>query len=336
LTLTPQADRLLARDGQWSYALPLTQYQDSVSHTAAIYGVDAAGNRATVGVQRNFSVDNVAPTLTVTQLIATAPLTHSLAVLRAVATDGGGVSQMYVVVEAPNETYSTLATRDGNEWRFDLQPGVIGTYTLYVSAYDRAANVSMAGPFQVEITAPQTYRSYLPSVAQTYTPGPDLVVNRLIVANNSVQVVIKNQGNQPITNEFWVDVYVKPRTAPTGVNQTWPMLGDQGLVWGVTADVLPQLVPGGVLTLTVNDAHFWPTLSHVVWPLAIDTPMYAQVDSANAGSAFGAVLEIDEMSGASYPYNNIFGPLLVGVENPGPLALPASAVTGRAPAAVRP
>jgi hypothetical protein len=123
--------------------------------------------------------------------------------------------------------------------------------------------------------------------------------------------VIRNQGVAPVDDEFWVDVYIDPHTVPSAVNQAWPSLADQGLVWGVTADALPLLVPGGAITLTVSDAgydsYYWPSHSQVSWPLAADTPIYVQVDSANADTTYGGVLEIHEVTGAGY--NNISGPV---------------------------
>ncbi len=82
-------------------------------------------------------------------------------------------------------------------------------------------------------------------------------------------------------------------------------LGDEGLVWGVTAAALP-LAPGEEITLTVGDAYFWAEYSHVDWPLPPGTPVYAQVDSAGEG-AYGGVLEVHEIRGE--PYNNIAGPV---------------------------
>ena len=69
------------------------------------------------------------------------------------------------------------------------------------------------------------------------------------------------------------------------------------------------LVPGGSLTLTLNDAYYWENLSEVVWPLEIGTAIYAQVDSAHAETDYGAVLETHEIIGGEY--NNIFGPVYV-------------------------
>jgi len=80
------------------------------------------------------------------------------------------------------------------------------------------------------------------------------------------------------------------------------VLGSQGLVWGVTADALP-LAPGEVLTLTVGDTYYFTKTSNVTWPLAEGTPVYAQVDSANAETDYGAVLEYNEKTGGTY--NNI-------------------------------
>jgi len=105
-----------------------------------------------------------------------------------------------------------------------------------------------------------------------------------------------------VTGEFWVDVYINPDPAPTGVNQIWPDLADEGLVWGVTAAALP-LAPGDVLTLTVGDATYVPEYSQVAWPLAEGTPVYAQVDSASGDTTYGAVLENHEITGGVY--NNI-------------------------------
>ena len=79
-------------------------------------------------------------------------------------------------------------------------------------------------------------------------------------------------------------------------------------MWGVTADALP-LLPGSVLTMTndVDDAYYYPGLSNLS-VLTPGTPVYAQVDSANALTNYGAVLENHEISGGVY--NNVTGPVL--------------------------
>lgn len=138
------------------------------------------------------------------------------------------------------------------------------------------------------------------NVASTY---PDLVVSDLIVDNTGVQVVVENIGDAATVEQFWVDVYIDPTTPPTAVNQTWSLLGDEGLVWGVTA----TLNPGQAITLTIGDAHYHPELSNFSGSITAGTPVYAQADSANSLTTYGAVLEDHEAS--SDPYNNISGPV---------------------------
>jgi PKD repeat protein len=179
----------------------------------------------------------------------------------------------------------------------------IGFYTATVAATNGAGSISATTPVSIE-RAPL----YLPLIANQSVAAPDLVVADLTATSNGIQVVIKNQGTAPVLNEFWVDVYVAPAAAPTHVNQTWAMLGEQGLVWGVTAEALPTLVPGGVMTLTLNDAYYQADLGHVAWPVPAGTALYAQVDSANATTSYGAVLETHEI--LNWPYNNILGPVL--------------------------
>ena len=172
-------------------------------------------------------------------------------------------------------------------------------------------------------TTVSIYKQYLPVVYRNYAYAPDLIVQRVVITSAGAQVVIKNQGPAAVTtvylNEFWVDLYVNPNPPPTGVNDTRETLGCQGLVWGVTESALPSLVPGGMLTLTLNGDYYRPDLSNITWPLTTGAQIYVQVDSANALTNYGAVLEDHEIAGLSY--NNILGPImptvsLQGIETP--------------------
>ena len=145
---------------------------------------------------------------------------------------------------------------------------------------------------------------YLPLVykdAEMPAGAPDQVVESLVATSNSVQVVVRNQGTAPVTDEFWVDVYIDPNPVPTSVNQVWHDLASNGLVWGVTASSLP-LASGDAITLTLNDAAYYPERSIMAWPLPAGTTVYAQVDSVNLDSSYGGVLETHEITGG--PYNN--------------------------------
>jgi len=162
----------------------------------------------------------------------------------------------------------------------------------------------------IVVRGPTRFTVYLPLVSRNFaapaatTDGPDLIVQQVRVTGNSVQVVIKNQGNRPVVDSFWVDLYINPTTAPTHVNQTWNDLGTQGMVWGImpTAEML-DLGPGQTVILVYGGPYYWASKSQVSWPLPAGANIYVQVDSYSQSSSFGGVLENHEMDGK--PYNNI-------------------------------
>jgi hypothetical protein len=268
-----------------------------------------------VALALSFAVDTVAPAITVTtaltEVVITSALTGTITVLSGTVSDGGQVNSVFVSVRTPGGSFATesVALTDGN-WRYDMPTGILGQYTLWVNAVDEAGNVALAGPYQVEVKVPpQLQRIYLPFVLKNYKPelaAPDLVVRDIIATSNNVQMIIENQGSAPVTDEFWIDVYIDPDPAPTAVNQSWGDLADEGLVWGITAVALP-LEAGGVITLTVGDAYYWSEHSQVSWPLPTGRPVYVQVDSVDADTTYGAVLEGHEVRGEAY--NNIAGPV---------------------------
>ena len=208
---------------------------------------------------------------------------------------------------------------------------VPGGVTTDLDGRPRIADGNDDGVETVDMGAYEAqYRSrvFLPLVVRNYVSAPDLIVQNIIATPNNIQVVIANLGNAPVENEFWVDVYTAPRAAPTRVNQTWDQLGSQGLVWGVTADALP-IAPGGVITLTVGDAYYWPSHSQASWPLAVGTRVYAQVDSFNPATTYGAVLEDHEMIGEEY--NNIGMAEVSAAGVSGTMEVLPPAVTNRSP-----
>jgi len=164
------------------------------------------------------------------------------------------------------------------------------------------------------------YPIYLPCVVASYSgPAPDpssgvdLVVEKTTVTSSGVEVVIKNQGSEAVTAEmsFWVDLYVNPHPVPTMVNQTWDELCSEGMVWGVASPALP-LESGEELTLTNGGVYYWPEYSNFTGAFAAGVSIYVQVDSANDGTTYGAVLESHEVAGGAY--NNVSGPVyLTGV-----------------------
>jgi hypothetical protein len=151
--------------------------------------------------------------------------------------------------------------------------------------------------------------------------APDLVIEDVYLnENQNLEIVIRNQGNARVALDqgFWVDLYLNPDEAPTAVNQTWNFLGKSGAVWGIDRTGL-ILLPGEIEVITLNDEYFWPTLS--VLPEAVvngrtyyyipsEAVFYIQIDSANANTGYGAILERHELFGESY--NNISGRYRVG------------------------
>ena len=141
-------------------------------------------------------------------------------------------------------------------------------------------------------------------MSKNKTHKPEIQVEAINDDGRTLQVVVINRGSGTAAGAFWVDLYIDPNTVPTAVNQTWPMLAGQGLVWGVVEPALP-LDPGETVILTPGDAYFWPDLSLINEPLAAGTSIYVQVDSANMETGYGGVLEIHEQNNS--PYNNIRG-----------------------------
>jgi len=128
----------------------------------------------------------------------------------------------------------------------------------------------------------------------------------VVAGSDGAQVRVRNTGGQAVMNGFWVDLYLNPSSAPTRVNQTWQMLGAQGMAWGVTTPALP-LAAGQAITLTTYGDYYRTDLSAFSAPLPVGTQVYVQVDSANTNTTYGAVRETHEISGTTY--DNIAGPI---------------------------
>jgi hypothetical protein len=255
----------------------------------------------TATVTVTVSADNDAPTFTSTPVTAA---TEDAAYIYSIATHDVDAGAILTVTAPTLPAWLTLidhgdgtATLSGTPAHAD-----IGDHSVVLQVTDGTETATQS--FTITVSEKPIYYVYLPQVLRSYVVAPDLVVDSITAASNDVQVVIKNEGNAPVTDEFWVDVYINPNPVPTHVNQVWPDLGSQGLVWGVMADALP-LAPGESLTLTVGGDHYVAGYSQVHWPLAEGTAVYAQADSANADTTYGGVLEDHEVTGGTY--NNISG-----------------------------
>ncbi len=216
-----------------------------------------------------------------------------------------------------------------------LYPAV-GVYTATVTATN-SSNVAVATT-RVTIVQPPVYHTDLPLIMNNFFTAPDLIVQNIIASRDAITVVIKNVGDAPAAESFWVDAYVAPNPPPTAVNQIWwdQNRSQQGIAWAVTDPIVP-IQPGQVITLTSNDQYVSPERTYFIGNLPTGTPIYAQVDSYNFYTNYGAVLERHEILGL--PYNNILGPVLSQADSSSTVslnALPLGNVLRSATLPVRP
>jgi uncharacterized repeat protein (TIGR01451 family) len=158
-----------------------------------------------------------------------------------------------------------------------------------------------------------------------------------------LQVVVRNMGPDPVTTDFWVDLYLNPASTPAP-NQPWQNLSQSGVggvgncpgddtcygrAWLVTAD----LAPGASVTLSTQAATDW---RYDRWPAegvpyvsSRHNPMVALVDSW--GFAYGAVSESNEEDNLS---SFLSGSGLRNSEFT--LGLPASGIPAWPPGSLRP
>jgi hypothetical protein len=158
---------------------------------------------------------------------------------------------------------------------------------------------------------------YLPVIFKAFVDLPDLVVDSLAASSSEVRVVIRNAGTSAAADDFWVDVSFDPTSSPPQINQPWPLIASQGVVWGVTKD----LAAGESLELVTGGMYYWgpPTSSPAPWPAGATA--WAYVDSVDWATTWGAVREIDEG-------NNTRSAVSTAAEN-----VPAGGQTLAAPAA---
>jgi len=156
---------------------------------------------------------------------------------------------------------------------------------------------------------------YVPLVFRDYAPAldlPDLVVSEILVmpdkpvAGQAVDIVvtIENRGTRAAGSCFWIDLYINPIRLPIEVNRGWFDAGSEGgLVWSLCG-----LDAGESITLHLDDEHFWSEYSRFEGSFTepVIQTLYAQVDSWNPGTDYGAEYESDEQ-------NNVYGPYFVDV-----------------------
>ena len=113
-----------------------------------------------------------------------------------------------------------------------------GTSTLTVTVSDGSATASET--FTLIVTQAPLRHVYLPLVVRNYVSAPNLMVQSAMATSQAVTVTIANQGNVPVTEAFWVHLYVDPQPVPT----VWyDRRCKQGAAWAAVAPALP-IAPG--------------------------------------------------------------------------------------------
>lgn len=188
LVLKPQSTA--ARTGEWSYRASIPDREDYVQHALSVYGVDLVGNRTEPPLDVSFIVDNVAPVITVNEVVTQMWWGSTQTILSGTVSDGGQVSTAFVYIQDPTgRIYSEMVTREGDTWRYDLRAWLVGRYTLWVIVGDLAGNVSTAGPFAVDATCIAAQLSAALVTAEPAAGTPFSVTLTAVVSNTgSVEI----------------------------------------------------------------------------------------------------------------------------------------------------
>jgi hypothetical protein len=198
-------------------------------------------------------------------------------------------------------------------------PASVSRLSFALQVRDAFDARSLHDQVEVDVIKTPIHTLHLPLVPAKHALLPDLVVKTLSATRNNVQVIVENRGDSPLTQGFYVDVYVNPLRPPVGAHEGWDTDGistGRGLVWAIdvrggdnpSTGTIAPLVPGDTLTLNVGDDFYVPEYSVISWPLAVGTTLYAQVDSFPSPTPHsGLVLESHEY--LDQAYNNITGPV---------------------------
>jgi subtilisin-like proprotein convertase family protein len=160
---------------RWRYSPPDMAGRDGEVITRTLSAIDSVGNRSSTPAQLSFTVDNVAPVLTVTQLVTQTPYMTNIVpvrVLQGSVSDGNGVNEVYITLQTPwgvlDYTPLPLNSRVRMStdmiWHYDLTPFLAGAYKLWVNTVDIAGNLATEGVYTVDVRLPMT-QVWLPLIA---------------------------------------------------------------------------------------------------------------------------------------------------------------------------
>ena len=162
----------------WSYRYDFTGDVDHAGPiTLHFYGVDSVGNRSTTPLTTTFYVDNVAPVITVTQVITTMVYTIDAAGLfTGRVSDGSAVTALFADVQSPSGAlYNAPIAVTNGAWSFATTLDEPGRYAFHINAIDAAGNVSQSGEYFIAVGQPAVYPIYLPLLLRNKTAAQPAV-----------------------------------------------------------------------------------------------------------------------------------------------------------------
>jgi len=208
LILTPPDDS--PRSGEWHRSIEVAEGTDGVLQTVQISAQDEVGNSGTT-LEFTVLADNVAPAITVTEVITAVDYTSLLIeippeqmegdddspftitttrVITGVVTDGGQLDQLFLTLEEPNgQRITETLTLSGTQWSYDLSPHGVGVYRVWITAVDTAGNTTQSGSYEIELFVPPWV---LKEVEADSVFLGDTVEYRLTVYNDNARTIFSS------------------------------------------------------------------------------------------------------------------------------------------------
>jgi hypothetical protein len=184
---------------------------------------------------------------------------------------------------------ATTATASSQAGRYPITVSGAASPNYAITAVPGTLTVT-----RISLYLPLLRNPAMPDLVGSIALSPDA---RTFAAGDPVQisVTITNTGDAP-SAAAWADLYINPATPPSAPNSPWyetcGLDPCTGIVWRI-----PALAPGAHVTLTSTPASY--AAGYTIWPgffVAGTTDIYLFVDSYNAATTTGAVLESNEQN----------------------------------------
>ena len=144
----------------WVWNMPT---EDGVTHTLRVQTTDLVGNEGSLSPEQVVWVDNIAPVLTVTEVLTEVAVQHYFPgapiggpVLAGSVTDGTAVNSVAVWIELPNGTSrvdTAVLNADTDSWQYVPELQTLGFYKLQVRTWDSLGNQNQTELFTLEVKA---------------------------------------------------------------------------------------------------------------------------------------------------------------------------------------